>query len=77
MPAWGSGGDDDLDSWKLVHFVRHLGDLTPEDLKEMEALNPKNPAEQQEEQDDERFLQGGDVQPSGAQAPHHIHHGDR
>ena len=77
MPAWGSGGDDDLDTWKLVHFVRHLGDLTPEDLKEMEALNPKSPAEQQEEQDDERFLRGGDVQPSGAEAPHHIHHGDQ
>jgi mono/diheme cytochrome c family protein len=73
MPAWGSGRDDDVDTWKLVHFVRHLGDLTPDDLKEMEALNPKSPAEQKEEQDDERFLQGGDDQPSDAQAPHHTH----
>jgi mono/diheme cytochrome c family protein len=77
MPAWGSGRDDDLDTWRLVHFVRHLSDLTPDDLQEMEALNPKSPAEQQEEQDDERFLRDGDVQPSGAQAPHHNHKGDQ
>jgi mono/diheme cytochrome c family protein len=77
MPAWGSGRDDDLDTWRLVHFVRHLADLTPEDLKEMETLNPKSPAELQEEQDDERFLRGDDVQPSGAQAPHHNHKGDQ
>ena len=73
MPAWGPGGDDDVDSWKCVHFIRHLADLTPEHLKEMESLNPKSPAERQEEQDDERFLQGGDIQPSGASAPHHVH----
>jgi len=30
MPAWGKGGTDDTDSWKLVHFVRHLSQLTPE-----------------------------------------------
>src|SRR3954467_8236276 len=29
MPGWGAGGADDADSWKLVHFVRHLEHLTP------------------------------------------------
>jgi mono/diheme cytochrome c family protein len=77
MPAWGSGSDDDTDTWRLVHFVRHLRELTPEQLKEMESLNPKSPAEQQEDQEDERFLQGGDVPPSGAEAPHHTHKGDQ
>jgi mono/diheme cytochrome c family protein len=43
MPAWGSGRDDDLDTWRLVIFLRHLRELTPEQLKEMEALNPKSP----------------------------------
>jgi len=67
MPAWGNGGSDDLDSWKLVHFVRHLNELTPGQLKEMAAANPKSPSELQEEKDDERFLAGEDVGP----APHH------
>jgi len=69
MPARGKGGTDDTDSWKLVHFVRHLSELTPEQLKEMAAANPKSPAELQEEKDDERFLAGEDVTPPAA--PHH------
>jgi hypothetical protein len=77
MPAWGSGGQDDADTWRLVHFIRHLGELTPEQLQEMESLNPKSPAELQEQQEDERFLQGQDVPPSGAGTPHHTHKGDR
>ena len=68
MPAWGTGGSNDLDTWKLVHFVRHLKELTPEHLKAMAALNPKSPAELEEEKADERFLAGEDVEPS---APHH------
>jgi mono/diheme cytochrome c family protein len=69
MPAWGTGGGNDLDTWKLVHFIRHLTELTPEHLKEMAALNPKSPAELEEEKADERFLAGEDVAPSSA--PHH------
>lgn len=30
MPAWGKADDDhDEDTWKLVHFIRHLRELTP------------------------------------------------
>jgi mono/diheme cytochrome c family protein len=43
MPAWGLERDDDLDTWRLVIFLRHLRELTPEQLKEMESLNPKAP----------------------------------
>jgi mono/diheme cytochrome c family protein len=70
MPAWGKGGQDDMDTWKLVHFIRRLKDLTPEQLKEMAAANPRSPAELQEEKDDERFLAGEDVTPPSP-APHH------
>jgi len=70
MPAWGKGGPDDMDTWKLVHFIRRLKDLTPEQLKEMAAANPRSPAELQEEKDDERFLAGEDVTPASP-APHH------
>jgi cytochrome c553 len=68
MPAWGTGGGNDVDSWKLVHFVRHLKELTPAQLKEMAALNPKSPAELEEEKADERFLAGEDAEPP---AHHH------
>jgi hypothetical protein len=67
MPAWGKGGNDDADSWKLVHFVRHLAELTPDHVKAMQAANPKSPAELEEEKDDERFLNGEDV----SAPPHH------
>jgi mono/diheme cytochrome c family protein len=69
MPAWGAGGDNDADTWKLVHFIRHLKELTPEQLKAMAALNPRSPGEIEEEKADERFLAGDDVESSPA--PHH------
>ena len=69
MPAWGTGGGNDVDSWKLIHFVRHLKELTTDQLKEMAALNPKSPAELEEEKADERFLAGEDTEPPPA--PHH------
>ena len=56
MPAWGPGGPDDADTWKLVHFIRRLKDLTAADLKTMKALNPKSPEEFEEERADEQFL---------------------
>jgi mono/diheme cytochrome c family protein len=70
MPAWGKGGPDDADSWKLVHFIRHLQHLTPEDLKAMAAANPKSPSELEEEKADERFLAGEDVPPPVAPRHH-------
>jgi mono/diheme cytochrome c family protein len=55
MPAWGTEEKDE-DSWKLVVFIRHLPELTPAEEREMEALNPKGPAEKEEEQEEEQFL---------------------
>ena len=50
MPAWGAGEPEkDLDSWKLVHFIRHLPQLTQEELDDMKTLNPKTPNELLEE----------------------------
>lgn len=54
MPAWGGGHGGDA-SWKLVAFIRRLPKLTPDELKDMERLNPKGP----DEQDAEDFLKGG------------------
>jgi mono/diheme cytochrome c family protein len=64
MPAWGKEGDEnDEDSWKLVHLIRHLKDLTPEQLKEMEAMNPKSREEIDEEREEQEFLRGGAESP--------------
>ncbi|MCX5721653.1 MAG: cytochrome c [Nitrospirae bacterium] len=61
MPAWG-GGDpaQDLGSWKLVHFLRHLPQLTTEELDQMKALNPKTKKDLEEEAAFDQFLQGND-----------------
>ena len=71
MPAWGPGGPDDADTWKLVHFIRRLKDLTPGDLRTMKALNPKTAEEFEEERDDERFLAG---ETPGEPSPGTHHH---
>ena len=44
MPAWGDGSPKGEElGWKLVHFIRHLPKLTPEELNRMESENPKPP----------------------------------
>ena len=58
MPAFGDPGDDDMDSWKLVAFIRHLPRLTEAEEIEMHRLNPKSPDEIQEEKEEEDFLKG-------------------
>jgi mono/diheme cytochrome c family protein len=72
MPAFGSPGDNDLDSWKLVAFIRHLPSLAQGEEMEMEKMNPKSPDEMEEEQQEENFLQGGST--SAPPSPSH-HHG--
>jgi mono/diheme cytochrome c family protein len=59
MPGWGNGtAESGYGSWSLVHFIRHLPELTPEELAEMEALNPKTPEEWEQIQAEEAFLSG-------------------
>lgn len=58
MPAWGDP-DSDMDSWKLVLFIRHLPQLSPQELRDMERFNPKSIAEQEEEKEEQEFLNGG------------------
>jgi mono/diheme cytochrome c family protein len=77
MPAWGGGssgvsGHDEQDSWKLVRFIRHLPQLTPEEEREMQSLNPKSPGELKEEQEEREFLNGG--KPHEHPEHEHSHH---
>ena len=71
MPAWGDGPpEQDQDSWKLVHFIRHLPKLSQKELQEMKQLNPKSPGEMEEEEEEQKFLQGDDS-PSTPSQHHH------
>ena len=60
MPAWSTGtADGERESWELVLFIRHLPRLTPEEIREMEALNPKSAADLEAERRIQEFLKGG------------------
>ncbi|MGH7180527.1 MAG: c-type cytochrome [Nitrospiraceae bacterium] len=62
MPAWGGNDlDKDVDIWKLVHFIRHLPQLTPEELHQMKTFNPKSKKDLEEEAAFGQFLQGEDA----------------
>ena len=61
MPGFGDGTEEGVHaSWHLVHFIRHLRDLTEDELVSMEELNPRPPAEVRQEIEEERFLLGLD-----------------
>ncbi|RMH37342.1 MAG: cytochrome c [Nitrospirae bacterium] len=63
MPAWGSSSPEkDLESWKLVHFIRHLPQITQEELDDMKRYNPISRQELEEQLAIERFLAGEDIQ---------------
>ena len=68
MPGWSTGTPEgENSSWQLVHFIRRLPSLTPEDLQEMERLNPRSRDEFEEERKIQEFLDGSD--PAAAVPP--------
>ena len=74
MPGWGNGtAESAYGSWTLVHFIRHLPRITAEEIVEMEALNPKNRTAFEQEQEEKRFLEGGDgvAGPAAKPSGHH------
>jgi mono/diheme cytochrome c family protein len=71
MPGWGNGtAESAYGSWTLVHFIRHLPKISPEELAEMESLNPKSRKELEEEEQMRRFLAGEDVKASSGAGGH-------
>jgi mono/diheme cytochrome c family protein len=63
MPAWAHESPDD--NWKLVDFIRHQPKLTPAELKQMQALNPKAP--------DDEPAAAGEEKGEAAPKPAHTH----
>jgi mono/diheme cytochrome c family protein len=69
MPAWGDGQPEkDTESWKLVHFIRHLPTITPDEIEQMKKFNPMTAQEREEQEALDRFLAGEDFEPP---AEHH------
>jgi mono/diheme cytochrome c family protein len=68
MPSFYSPGAQN-DSWKLVHFIRHLPQLSVEERIEMERYNPKSPDDILEEKQEDDFLNGATPAP-----PKESHH---
>jgi mono/diheme cytochrome c family protein len=72
MPGWSTGTPEgERSSWQLVHFIRRLPSLTPEELKLMERFNPRSGAEIEEQRRIDEFLNGTDTPPEPA--PAHVH----
>ena len=59
MPGWGTNtpaGEEA--SWHLVHFVRHLPEISQAELEEIDTLIPRSEADIRQEIEEERFLRG-------------------
>ena len=70
MPAWGKGNpENDTESWELVHFVRHLPDITPKEIAQMKEFNPMTTQERAEQEAMDAFLSGKDFE-----SPSEHHH---
>ena len=67
MPGWGNGtAESAYGTWGLVHFIRHLPKVTADEIAEMEALNPKSPAEWEQMRAEQEFLRGSSTPPPAA-----------
>ncbi len=74
MPAFSTNGGNHgggQDSWKLVHFIRHLPHLTAAERVEMERYNPKGPEDRAEEQEENDFLNGATPRTKPESQNHH------
>jgi mono/diheme cytochrome c family protein len=68
MPAFAGPGPSE-DSWKLVHFIRHLPQLTAEERIEMGRYNPKSLTDREEDKQEDEFLKGKQA-PRKTEPPH-------
>lgn len=74
MPAWSTGTPDGVQStWHLVHFIRELPRLRPEQIERMKAFNPQSPADIRQAIEEEIFLGGGPDTPAPPHPSTHQH----
>jgi mono/diheme cytochrome c family protein len=75
MPGWGNGtAESARGSWSLVHFVRHLSQLSEADLREMERMNPMTLEQFEQMKEEEAFLgeetESSESKPQRPRSPH-------
>jgi mono/diheme cytochrome c family protein len=68
MPAW-SGEHSPENTWNLVAFIRHLPQITPDELKQMQQLAP----EAAEESESEHHHDQHEHDPNAGKPPHEHH----
>jgi len=75
MPGWGDGTAESVrQSWELVHLIRHLPNISADELVEMGKLNPRSPAEFEQLKAEEDFLSGAAPPPGAAPDHEHLQH---
>jgi mono/diheme cytochrome c family protein len=73
MPRWKTGTPEgEIDSWKLVRFIRYLPAITTAELTQMEKLNPRSPSEDARDREIDEFLKGG-AAPKASKGHTHTH----
>jgi mono/diheme cytochrome c family protein len=73
MPAWGTGTPESAEeTWHLVHFIRELPRLTPEQLERMAAMNPRSSEEIRQHIEQDGFVKR-DGKPSPKPLTPHRH----
>ena len=76
MSGWSTGTlEGEQSTWHLVHFIRHLPDISQPEIEEMETLNPRSPEEIRREIEAEQFLSGAEVEPSAPSSSAAHEHG--
>jgi mono/diheme cytochrome c family protein len=71
MPAWATGTEEGRQStWHLVHFIRELPRLTPEQIDVMKTLNPRTPEEIRQAAEEQKFLGGASDKPTPPASTH-------
>lgn len=71
MPAFGDEDPaKDLDSWKLVHFIRHLPKIGVDELEQMREMNPRSPMQIRMEEEMKKFMEGQTADPKDPHVKH-------
>jgi mono/diheme cytochrome c family protein len=59
MPGWGNGTKEgEMSSWHLVGFIRHLPQMTDNEIADMDDLIPRTPAGMKVREQEKQFLSG-------------------
>jgi mono/diheme cytochrome c family protein len=72
MPGWSSGTPDGVTStWHLVHFIRHLSQMTEDETQRMETLTPRSAEQIRQQIEEEQFLRGAEPAPRESSGHEH------